>query len=66
MGVCALFVGVIDVIVVATAGRVVASTVPATSCTANAVGRGGNGGYSGVDSESTSTLVYDVRALADM
>ena len=56
-----------DVVVVGRrAGDGVASTARGASCTAAmAVGAGGKGGYTGVGSESTSTLVYDVRALAD-
>jgi hypothetical protein len=60
-GVCAPLVGGVVVV----AGRVAASTAAGASCAANAVGRAGSGGYSSTDSESTSTLVYDVRALAE-
>jgi len=49
-----------------TEAAVVAAVITGTSCAANAVGRGGSGGYSGTGNESTSTLVYEVRALADM
>lgn len=65
VGVCAPFVGagvIAMVVVVVVAG---APTAAGASCVANAVGRAGSGGYSGTDSESTSTLVYDVRALAE-